>query len=141
MSCWFRNFQRKSDVIGTDRSCYTMINGKGGFTMNEVLEREEKVTIHEVEYTKVNNPDGFEDDPQWKVLLPTGTAWMAGFIVHAGNEQVALDAVVDYCEEKGLCELYYTIEDLNSKEIYEEEYICAGNHCLYVGIETRIEKL
>lgn len=109
--------------------------------MNVLLEREETTIINETEYTKVINPDGFEDDPQWKVLLPTGTAWMAGFIVQAGNEQAALDAVVDYCEEKGLCGLYYTIEDLNSKEIYEEEYICAGNHCLYVGIETRIEKL
>lgn len=109
--------------------------------MNELLEKEEKATLNETEYTKVINPDGFEDDPQWKVLLPTGTAWMVGFIVHAENEQAALDAVVDYCEENDLCGLYQTIEDLNSKELYEEEYICAGNHCLYVGIETRIEKL
>lgn len=109
--------------------------------MNELLEREEKITINETEYTKVFNPDGSEDDPQWKVLLPTGTAWAVCFIVQAGDEQAALDAVVDYCEEKSLCGLYQTIEEINSMELYEEDYICAGNHCLYVGIETRIEKL
>lgn len=109
--------------------------------MNEILEREEKIIVNGTEYTKVTNPEAFTDDPQWKVLLPTGTTWAACFIVQAGNEQAALNAVVDYCEEKGLCGLYQTIEEINSMELYEEDYICAGNHCLYVGIETRIEKL
>lgn len=109
--------------------------------MNNTLIKDEIVVINGMEHTLVNNAESFEDSPRWKVLLPTGTAWMAGFIVQADNIESALDAVVDYCEEKGLSGLYYTYDELLTEDLQEDDYLYAGNSGFYVGIETRIEKL
>ena len=62
-------------------------------------------------YVVNNNECG---DKKFKVYLWTGAGYnVAMFEVFAFNEEHALECVLAYCEEKALCGLYCTDEDLN----------------------------
>jgi hypothetical protein len=54
------------------------------------------------------------------------------FIVNADHEQDALDYVIDFCEEY-LPGLIMSQKD-QDEEKYIDEYICGGNHCLYLNV-------
>ena len=57
------------------------------------------------------------------------------FYVIAGDEQEAIDLIADYLEGQGNEGCFISNEEIDRGEIYEDEYIVAGNHCrnLYHG--------
>lgn len=77
------------------------------------------------------NKDDFDEKfwkHNYKVLL---TAQGIEYHVNAANEQDALDFVIDYCEEHHPG-LLMTREEQEEEE-YLEDYICGGNHGLYLN--------
>lgn len=65
------------------------------------------------------------------------TAWLVfsnefcqGCIIWESCEQDAIDTLIDYCEKKGYKGLVSSLDELEEGE--EEEYICGGNHGLYL---------
>jgi hypothetical protein len=81
------------------------------------------------------------DEHFWKhnymVLL---TSQGIEFIVNADHEGDAIDYVIDYCEEN-LPGLIMSREEEEEEE-YLEEYICGGNHGVYLNTyNIRIEEV
>ncbi len=85
------------------------------------------------------------EDNVYKVSLGTGTYSLATFFVDAGNEQAAVDRVVDFCEENGYAGLYTEydelVEEAESDNVDVDQYIeecglaVAGNSCHYVDLQ------
>lgn len=86
------------------------------------------------------------EDNVYKVSLGTGTYSLATFFVDAGNEQSAVDRVVDFCEDNDYTGLYSEYSDLvdeSEKEEVEDvdQYIeecgltAAGNASHYVDLQ------
>lgn len=70
--------------------------------------------------TQVVNTD-FDGDKKFKVALWTGAGYnVAMFEVFAFNEEHALECVLAYCEEKALCGLYTTEEQID-EDLTDEE--------------------
>lgn len=53
------------------------------------------------------------------------------FAVNANCEQDALDCIIDYCEEN--CPGFIMTRDEEKDEKYLEDYICGGNHGVYLN--------
>lgn len=85
----------------------------------------------------------------YRILVNTGTAYLATFDVQAFNEQEAVDKVADLIEEKheGLFNDHYALQDLCETGQTVDEYAeannltCCGNHGIYISIDsiTRLE--
>lgn len=91
---------------------------------------------------------GWRGDFHYCVAVNNGTAFLTRFMVNAGNEQEAVDAVVDFCDVNdlsGLVHDYYEMADLadtgETADDFAESngFIHAGNKGLYVKVES-IEK-
>ena len=74
--------------------------------------------------------DGFWKH-NYRVLV---TAQGIEFIVNADCEQDALDFVIDDCElhYPGLVEHYHVLAEQGLADAEIDEYICGGNHALYL---------
>jgi hypothetical protein len=70
--------------------------------------------------------------------LITVTAQGLEFVVNAAHEQDALDELIDFFEQAGYHGLIATYQDLTEdglKDDQIDEYICGGNHGLYLTTE------
>lgn len=80
----------------------------------------------------------------YRILVNTGTAYLATFDVQAFNEQEAVDKVADLIEEKheGLFNDHYALQDLCETGQTVDEYAeannltCCGNHGIYISIDS-----
>lgn len=91
------------------------------------------------------NKDDFDEKfypNNYKVFV---TAQGIEFHVNAHDEGEAIDAVIDYCEEKemkGLVSSYLELKDDDYTDTEIEDFTCGGNHGLYLTTHNiHIEKL
>ena len=61
----------------------------------------------------------------------------ATFFCFANSAQDALDYAADYFESKGFTGMFFD----DAEELFEDEYVIAGNYCRKLRMPTAIEKM
>ncbi len=85
----------------------------------------------------------------YEIGLPTGLYLKRIYWVVGKNEQEALDILADFLEKNNMSGLYKTFDELfdeaeeegESFEEYEQNYICCGNHGIYLDAMVQIRQL